>query len=291
MRPARLATLTAVTMGAFAANSVLCRLALSTTEIDPATFTLVRLASGAGALAAIAAIGQGPRMRRAGNWRAAIALFAYAAAFSFAYVRLTTGTGALLLFGAVQLTMIGYGIARGERLAPLGVAGAAIAAAGLVVLVAPGIAAPAPAAAALMLLAGAAWGAYSIRGRGSQHPVTDTAGNFLRALPLGVALAAVCWAGAGVDVAGAGYAVLSGALASGVGYAVWYAVLPHMPASSAAVVQLSVPVIAAAAGVLVLGEALTTRLVVASVVTLGGVWMALGGRAVTTRTETGSRRA
>jgi drug/metabolite transporter (DMT)-like permease len=269
MTTGRLIGLTALMMAAFAANSVLCRLALGTTGIDPATFTAVRLASGAASLWAITRAR--PRRDTAGgNWPSAAALFVYAAAFSFAYVSLTTGTGALILFGAVQLTMFGYGLARGEQLRPLGVAGALMAIAGLVILVAPGLAAPAPGGAALMATAGAAWGVYSIRGRGSIDPTQDNAGNFLRACLLGAGLAVAFVPALTADPLGVTYALMSGAIASGVGYALWYTVLPHMATTSAGLVQLSVPVLAAAAGVLLLGEALTWRLVAAAAAIVGG---------------------
>ncbi len=275
MTARRLIALTALTMTAFAANSVLCRLALGTTGIDPATFAAVRLAAGA---ASLWAISRARRSATAGgsDWGSSIALFAYAAAFSFAYVTLATGTGALILFGAVQLTMIGYGVARGERLRPLGVAGALLAVGGLVILLLPGVSAPAPVGAALMAAAGVAWGVYSIRGRGSNDPLGDNASNFLRAALLGAGLAIIFAPALEADGAGLAYAVLSGAVASGLGYAVWYSVLPRMPALSAALVQLSVPVLAAAAGALLLGEAVTLRLAVSGAAVLGGLAIALG---------------
>jgi drug/metabolite transporter (DMT)-like permease len=276
----RLAALTALTMCAFAANSVLCRLALRDTDIDAATFTLVRLASGAAAMVLIlgsrrrAASGRAP----SGDWRSAIALFAYAAAFSVAYEALSTGTGALLLFGAVQLTMIGYGLAQGERFTPRRTLGAVLAASGLVVLVAPGLAAPPAWAAGSMALAGVAWGVYSIRGRESSDPLADTAGNFIRAAPLSLVLVGFLAPGLRLDLGGVALAVASGAVASGVGYAIWYAVLPHMRATSAALVQLSVPVIAAAAGAVLLAEGVTPRLLVATATVLGGIALALVSR-------------
>ena len=270
-------------MAAFAANSVLCRLALGTTAIDPATFTALRLFSGAAALWAITRVRGGAGVRQGGDWRSAAALFVYAAAFSFAYLSLTTGTGALILFGSVQLTMIGWGAARGERMRPMGLLGAAIAFAGLVALVAPGLEAPPPAGAALMAGAGVAWGVYSLRGRASNDPIPDNAGNFLRAALLGVGLTMAFAPAMSADVPGVVLAVLSGAVASGLGYAVWYTVLPHMPAMSAALVQLSVPVLAATAGVVLLGEGVTLRLLISTIATLGGIGLALrAGRATTT---------
>jgi drug/metabolite transporter (DMT)-like permease len=270
-------------MAAFAANSVLCRLALGTTAIDPATFSAVRLLSGAAALWAITRVRGGAGVRHGGDWWSAAALFVYAGAFSFAYVALTTATGALILFGSVQLTMIGWGAARGERMRPMGLLGTVIAIAGLVALVAPGLEAPAPAGAALMAGAGVAWGISSLRGRTSSDPIPDTAGNFLRAALLGGGLTVAFAPALSADLPGVVLAVLSGAIASGLGYAVWYTVLPHMPAMRAALVQLSVPVLAAAAGVILLGEAVTLRLAVATIATLGGIALALrAGRATST---------
>lgn len=277
-RPAVLA-LTALTMVAFAANSVLCRLALQTTPIDPATFTAVRLATGALTLWAVVRLRHG---RAGGSWASAAALFVYAAAFSFAYVGLTVGTGALVLFGAVQLTMIGWGLARGERLSGLQTAGLAAALGGLVVLVLPGLAAPPLGAALLMAASGVAWGVYSLRGRGSRSAAADSAGNFARAVPLALGLSVVllAWPGAAVRADGAGlaYATLSGSVTSGLGYVLWYAVLPALRATSASTVQLSVPVLAALGGVLLLGEVVTLRLALASALTLGGIALVLRAR-------------
>lgn len=274
-RPAVVA-LTALTMAAFAANSVLCRLALQTTAIDPATFTAVRLAAGALTLWGVVRLRRG---RMGGSWGSAAALFVYAAAFSFAYLGLTVGTGALILFGAVQLTMIGWGLARGERLSGLQTLGLAAALGGLVVLVLPGLAAPPLGAALLMAASGAAWGVYSLRGRGSRSAAADSAGNFARAVPMAVGLGALVlvWPGAAAhgDGPGLAYATLSGAVTSGLGYVVWYAVLPALRATSAATVQLSVPVLAALGGVALVGEAITLRLALASALTLGGIALVL----------------
>jgi drug/metabolite transporter (DMT)-like permease len=266
----RLIILTVLTLVAFAANSVLCRLALGQTDIDAATFTTVRLVCGALALGLIARQVPG-RGRVAGNWTSALTLFAYAAAFSFAYITLTVGTGSLLLFGAVQLTMILAGLRGGERLKLVQWAGLLLAAGGLFFLVSPGLTAPPIVGAALMIAAGVAWGVYSLRGRGSTNPLGETAGHFLRAAPLGLALSLAMLPWAQVDRMGLLYAALSGALTSGVGYAVWYSVLPGLRAITAATVQLSVPVIAALGGVLLLGESVTARLVLSSAAILGGI--------------------
>jgi drug/metabolite transporter (DMT)-like permease len=271
----RTVVLLCLTMIAFAANSVLCRKALAQTAIDPATFTLVRLASGAAMLFLLTrVIGKGAGKGVGGSWRAALTLVAYAICFSFAYISLASGTGALLLFGAVQATMIIRGLIAGERLTPVQWGGLGLALAGLAVLTAPGVTAPDPLGAGLMLAAGIGWGAYSLLGRTSTSgPLASNAGNFLRATPLAAAIAAAMalshhsqW-----DTPGLIYAVASGALASGVGYALWYATLPSLTAAIAASVQLSVPVITAVGGALVLGEDITLRLTLASLAVLGGI--------------------
>ena len=273
----RVVLLTLLAMTAFAGNSLLCRQALKHTSIDPATFTTLRIASGALVLWLIV------RLRTAtgsgnGRWRSALALFFYAAAFSFAYVSLSAATGALLLFGAVQATMIGIGLARGERLSARQLAGLLLALAGLAGLLLPGLSAPPLVGAVLMLLAGVAWGAYSLLGKGAGDPTRVTAGNFLRAVPLAISLSLLLMPAASWDTAGAIYALLSGALASGVGYAVWYTALRGLTATGAATVQLTVPVIAAAGGVVLLGEPVTLRLVLASIAILGGVWLVIAGK-------------
>lgn len=265
--------LTALAMVAFAANSVLCRLALREGAIDAASFTAVRLVSGAVALGLILLLRDRSvkAMATQGNQGSALALFVYAAGFSLAYVELATGTGALLLFGAVQATMIGIGLYRGERLAPLQWLGLMLALAGLVALLLPGATAPPLAAAALMLVAGAAWGVYSLRGKGAADATAVTAGNFLRALIWLLPLALFAWPAQWPQGAGLVYAVLSGALASGAGYAIWYLALRGLVSSTAATVQLSVPVLAALTGVLWLDEAFTLRLLLASAAILGGI--------------------
>jgi len=273
----RTLALTAIAMLAFAANSVLCRLALQQSAIDAASFTVIRLLSGALVLALLLHA-RGAGRGRSGNWVSAFALFAYAAAFSFAYVSLPTGVGALLLFAAVQATMILTGFARGERLASRQVAGLLLAFGGFVYLLLPGLSAPPLVGALLMVFAGVAWGVYSLRGRGTRDALAATAGNFLRTVPMAIALALLGLAAVDVRASGVLYAVLSGALASGAGYAVWYAALRGLSATNAATVQLSVPVIAALGGVLLLGEAVTLRLALASVAILGGVAIVLRGR-------------
>lgn len=278
MMPTRLAALTVATMVAFAANSVLCRIALKETGIDAASFTTIRLVSGALVLWLIAAALRRGRAGR-GNWLSALALFAYAAAFSFAYLSLTAATGALLLFGAVQATMILYGYVHGERFGRQQLAGLALALGGLVGLLLPGLTAPPPLGSALMLAAGVAWGVYSLRGRGAGDPTRVTAGNFLRAMLFAAVLSAMMLTGARLDPAGVGYAVASGAIASGMGYALWYAVLPALRATTAATVQLSVPALAAFGGIVFLGEPPTLRLALASAAILGGIALVILYRA------------
>ena len=273
----RVPILTLVTMVAFAANSILCRQALDTTPIDPATFTLIRLVSGAATLWLIVRVRTGGAAT-AGRWTSAFSLFAYAAAFSFAYVSLGAGTGALILFGSVQATMILYGLLRGERFTLLQTAGFLLALGGLAALLLPGVTAPDWTGAILMIVAGIAWGAYSLMGRASSRPIETTAGNFLRAAAFGAVLSAVSLGIFAWDARGALLAVLSGAVASGLGYAIWYTVLPAMRATHAATVQLSVPVIAAIGGVLLLGEHLSLRLVLCSVAILGGIALVLHAR-------------
>jgi drug/metabolite transporter (DMT)-like permease len=267
---ARVFILTLLAMAAFAGNSLLCRLALQHTGINAATFTLIRLATGAAALWLIATLKQG-KSPWAGNWPSALALFAYAAAFSFAYLTLSAGTGALLLFAAVQATMMIWGLRQGERFRARQWLGLAIALSGLVALLFPGLAAPSLGGSTLMLCAGIAWGIYSLRGKTAGDPVSTTAGNFLRAVPLALALSVALPPGGPLDRTGLACAILSGAIASGLGYAIWYTALPGLRAASAATVQLSVPVLAAAGGILFLHESMTPRFLCSSLAILSGI--------------------
>lgn len=266
-------------MFAFAANSVFCRLALGKAAIDAGSFTLVRLTAGSITLGLIC-VARGKFGRALFRFDAVsgLALFAYAAGFSFAYRELTAGTGALLLFGAVQTTMIGTGLLRGERPGATEWLGLLLALGGLGWLVVPGLTAPPLAAAGLMIFAGMAWGVYSLRGRKQGDPLQKTAANFLWAVPLALLLFAIAPGESHVSPTGLLWAVLSGALASGVGYAVWYAVLPRLTATRAATLQLTVPILAALGGVVFLAETISTRLVVASLLVLGGVSLAILGR-------------
>ncbi|HRK17932.1 MAG TPA: DMT family transporter [Hyphomicrobiaceae bacterium] len=275
----RTIALTVLAMFAFAANSLLCRLALADASIDPATFTAIRIASGVASLWLIVTWRDG-RRSTAGSWPAAAALFGYAIAFAVAYVTLSAGTGALILFGAVQATMIAIGIFRGERLSATQLAGLAIALGGLVLLLAPGATAPSPVGAVLMALAGMSWGVYSLLGRGAKDPLADTAGNFLRALPMAALTLALAAAVSSPVLSAHGvlYAILSGAVASGIGYAIWYAALPGLSATQGASVQLSVPVITAVAAAVMLDELISARLVIASVAVLGGIALVIASR-------------
>ena len=270
VQPGRVAALTALALCAFAGNSLLCRLALSHTTIDAASFTAVRIVSGALMLLLIVQLRAAPK-HGAGSWPSALALFVYAAGFSFAYVRLTAGTGALLLFGAVQATMITVGVVRGERLSAVQSAGLLLAYAGLLFLVLPGLTSPPLLSAALMIAAGMAWGVYSLRGKGAGDPIAVTTGNFVRAVPMALIVSAASLGHRSFDTTGVLCAVASGAIASGIGYAVWYTALRDLRATTAATVQLSVPVIAAAGGVVLLREPLTARLATAAFAILGGV--------------------
>lgn len=268
--------LTAFALTAFAFNSILCRMALATGEIDAASFTVIRLVSGMVTLAALLfASGKTLKIATNGNWASALFLFAYAIAFSFAYLGLTTGTGALILFGCVQLTMFGVSLYRGDRPGSLEWVGLAVAFAGLVYLVLPGLAAPPLWSAILMASAGMAWGFYTLRGKGSEDPLADTAGNFLRSVPMVLAAALPFISTAQLSSRGAAFAVLSGAVASGIGYSVWYAALKHLTSTRAAVLQLSVPVIAGVGGILLLAEAASIRLLIAAAMVLGGIALTL----------------
>ena len=269
--------LTAAAMVAFAANSVLCRLALGAGLIDAASFATVRTISGAVMLGAILVLRQKPVTARP-DWRSVVTLYLYMVFFAFAYLSLSAGTGALILFGAVQLTMFTVALRSGEHFSGVSWAGLFLAIAGLVYLVSPGLTAPDPLGAALMAIAGISWGFYSLVGRSAGDPTEATAHNFLYAVPLVVITNLVFVAGFEVTAAGIAYAVVSGAVASGIGYTIWYAALKGLTGTGAATVQLSVPVIAAVGGVLLLSEVVTLRLVVASAATLGGVALVLTQR-------------
>ncbi len=272
--------LVAITLVAFAANSLLCRIALDGQLIDPVSFTTVRLVSGALALIPISRLVAEPKAeeKTKGSWSSGFALFAYAVAFSLAYVSLTTGTGALILFGSVQMTMIGAAIRSNEKLGPPQWIGLAAAMGGLVFLVLPGITAPDPLGASLMCVAGIAWGVYSIRGKGVSAPVSMTAANFARAAPMAILASAVAFSSIQVQPMGVLLALISGVVTSGVGYVLWYKSLRRLTTTQASVVQLLVPVLAAIGGIIFLSENVTERLITASILILGGVALAVTKR-------------
>jgi drug/metabolite transporter (DMT)-like permease len=270
----RTVAFTILALTAFAANSVLCRAALGEGAIDAASFSALRLFAGALTLSLLVMLRPG-RTRLTGSWRSATYLLVYAVPFSFAYESLATGTGALILFGSVQATMLIAAMMTGERPARLQWLGLLTAIGGLVYLMLPGVSAPDPLGFVLMAVAGVGWGLYSLRGRTAIDPLSETAGNFARSVPMVALVSAASLSAIQIESTGAALAVTSGALASGVGYAIWYAALPGLTATAAATVQLSVPVLAALAGVLFMAEAVTPRLVIASLLILGGVALAL----------------
>jgi drug/metabolite transporter (DMT)-like permease len=269
----RAVAFTALALVAFAANSILCRLALAERSIDAASFTTIRLAAGAGMLLVVASR-SGVRAQ-GGDWASAGLLVAYAVPFAFAYGTLSTGTGALILFACVQTTMIMAAIAAGERPSRLEWTGIAAALAGLVYLVSPGLSAPHPVGAGLMSVAGISWAFYSIRGRRVADALLANSGNFLRAVPLAVLASAVTWPRVDVSARGAWLALVSGGVTSGLGYVIWYRALRHLTTTRAAIVQIPVPLLTAIGGVIFLSEAVSFRLVVASVLILGGVGLAI----------------
>jgi drug/metabolite transporter (DMT)-like permease len=264
-------------MIAFAANSVLCRMALRASTIDAASFSTIRFLSGAVILSLIAFRTERTLMPRSGSWIAAAVLAVYALPFAFAYIHLSTGTGALIMFGCVQVTMLIAALASGERLQWLQWVGLCVAIGGLVNLVFPGLTAPSPLPAALMATAGVCWGVYSLLGRSSSNPLLQTTGNFLRVVPLIIGISLLLLPQTHIEPRGVVLSIVSGALATGLGYVVWYAALPRLTATRASVVQLAVPVLAAAAGVVWLAETVTMRLVISAILVLGGIALAIGG--------------
>jgi len=271
------ALLTTVTLVAFAANSLLCRMALAPGWVDPVSFTAIRLTSGAAALVVFSSLVSEKRAAResVGSWPSSVSLFIYAIGFSLAYVSLETGVGALILFGSVQATMIGGGLFGGERPRPGEWLGLLVAMGGLTCLVRPGMTAPDPWGVLLMVASGVGWGVYSLRGRRRVAPIASTTGNFLRAVPLGLLALAFAWPDLHVERRGVLLALTSGILTSGLGYVLWYVALRGLTATRAAIVQLTVPVIAAVGGVAFLSEEVTIRLGVSSSLILGGVAVAI----------------
>jgi len=273
----------AMAMVAFAANSVFARLALGAAEIDAAGYTGVRLLSGAVTLALLLLAQRRPlaftaAFRDRARWTTAAALFGYAITFSYAYLLLGAGVGALILFATVQVSMLGWALIKGDRPGPIALSGMAVALGAFVYLISPGLVAPHPLGAALMIAAGLFWAVYSLLGRGSKEPLVDTAYNFVLTAPVALGLCIISLMGGAPTPAGLAWAIASGALASGIGYAIWYRGLPRLLRSSAAIVQLTVPVIATVGGILFIGEVLTLRLVIASALILGGVAVAITAR-------------
>jgi drug/metabolite transporter (DMT)-like permease len=277
--PAVTAAYTAAALVAFAGNSVLCRLALGRQSIDPASFSTVRLIAGAAVLLLISGSTRSRTRHVEPSWTSAAILFVYAVPFSLAYVSLTVGTGALILFGAVQLTMMAAALRLGERPRPAQWLGLTLALAGLVYLVLPGLAAPPLSGAALMAVAGIAWGVYSARGRAATDPLAQTTSNFVRAVPFAAAFSLATLSRANLHTSGILLAVASGALTSGIGYVLWYAALRGLTGARAAVVQLLVPTLAGAGGVVFIGESVSVRLIVSAVTVLGGIALAIFGAA------------
>ena len=282
--------LTTLALIAFAANSILCRLALGNESIDAAGFTMIRLLAGALTLMGILQIRnvldkQSKELSDAveeqpskGSWFSGVMLFAYAALFSFAYVSMDTGTGALVLFGAVQLTMILMSLFRGERLLAVEWVGMVAAFVGFVYLVLPQLGTPSLSGFLMMSVSGIAWGFYTLAGRGSKNPLSDTTYNFLRSMPLVAILLVVSIQQLSMTTEGVVWAVLSGSLASGVGYSIWYSALRGLSSTQAAVVQLLVPMIAALGGVLFMSEVITMRVLISGVMILGGIGLVVLGR-------------
>jgi drug/metabolite transporter (DMT)-like permease len=271
----RTGVLTGAALVAFASNSLLCRMALGPAAIDAASFSTIRILAGACCLVMIASLTRPGTPRLQGSWMSAVVLFVYAIPFSYAYGLLTTGTGALILFGAVQVTMMLAARAGGERAHMKQWVGLLVAIAGLVYLVLPGLTAPSPLGAVLMTVAGAAWGIYSLRGRGAPDPLAQNASNFARTIPLALVVSALTWRFTHLETRGVVLAAVSGAVTSGLGYVAWYAALRRLSATRASLVQLLVPVLAAAGGIVVLDETLSVRLVLSAAVVIGGVALAL----------------
>ncbi|UCE64869.1 MAG: DMT family transporter [Nitrospirota bacterium] len=265
---------------AFAGNSVLCRVALGESTIDASTFTFIRLLSGAVVLLGILQFKGRPNgLNTKGDWSASFMLFLYAVTFSFAYLTVETGTGALILFGSVQITIILMSLISGNRLLVTEWIGVFIAFGGFVYLVLPGVATPSVVGFALMAVAGIAWGMYTLKGRSSTNPLSDTTFNFLRTTPFVLVLIIMAVHSSHYSFKGIVLAVLSGGVASGIGYTIWYMALSGLSAIQAAVVQLFVPIIAALGGVIFMAEPITLRLSLSSLMILGGILLVFLGRA------------
>ena len=271
--------LTSLALTAFAANSVLCRLALGAGAIDAASFTAIRLFSGIITIFLILVLRREKKLiPRKGSWTSSLMLFLYAITFSYAYITLDTGTGALILFGAVQITMILISLFSGNRLHMSEWGGMVLSFGGFVYLVLPGVSTPSPLGFSLMMFSGIAWGIYTLRGRDSKNPLQDTAHNFMRTIPLIAIFIVITFSQSQYSLEGVIYASLSGGLASGLGYSIWYAALRGLSATQAAVIQLLVPVIAALGGILFVSEVITSRLAISASMILGGILLVVLGR-------------
>ena len=277
------AMLTGIAMLAFAANSLLCRMALGAQLIDAASFTSIRILAGAAMLAVLVSMRDRRWVFARPRIPAVASLYGYMICFSFAYLTLSAATGALLLFGAVQLTMFAVALRGGERFSAISWVGSGVAFTGMIYLVAPGVTSPEPVGAVLMVLAGVSWGAYSLIGRGAADPLVETANNFLYSIPPTLFASLAFLGDIQASVPGVLLAVASGALASALGYAIWYAALPSLTAGRAATVQLSVPFIAALGAVVFLAESITLRLGISSLLTIGGIWLVLTQRTMSSR--------
>ncbi|KGJ94526.1 DMT family transporter [Colwellia psychrerythraea] len=275
----RIIIITFLSLSAFAANSLITRYALEQTTIDEASFIMLRVVSGALFLGIYLTIKKDKKISQGGTWFAAFALFIYAVSFTYGYGLIAAGTGALLLFGSVQITMTIAGYREGERLNVIQLVGFILAIAGLVILMLPGISAPSLIGASLMCISGIAWSIYTLQGRGARNPAASTAGNFIKAAPMATLLWLMVYLSTNntISLANTGviYALLSGIVTSGIGYIIWYSVLPELKATQAAIVQLSVPLLVTLAGALLLSEAITLRIVIASIAILIGTMLVL----------------
>lgn len=271
--------LTALALIAFAANSVLCRLALQEETIDASSFTAIRLLAGIIVLQVIIGFDRNKKELPAkGNWLASFMLFLYAITFSFAYISLDTGTGALILFGSVQISMVLLSLFSGTRLHFTEWIGLIMAFTGFVYLVLPGVTAPSTIGFLLMTIAGVAWGIYSLKGHNSKKPLMDTAYNFLRTVPFVFVLVVITYKNVVYSSEGILLAIISGGITSGLGYTIWYMALAGLSSTQASVLQLLVPVIAAFGGVLFVSEALTMRLTISAGMILGGILIVVSGK-------------
>ena len=272
-------SLTMLALLAFAGNSVLCRIALDNNIIDAASFTSIRLFSGIVFLLFLVRVKTKQKINlKKGSWLSAFFLFLYALAFSYGYITLDTGTGALILFGAVQATMIIYSLVKGRKLLLIEWIGLLFAALGLCILLLPGASAPSLNGFILMAISGTAWGAYTLAGKGSQNPLVDTAHNFLKTLPLIAIVTLLTLNDIQLSNKGIMLAIISGAVMSGLGYAIWYSVLTKLSVTEAATIQLSVPIIATIGGVIFSNELVTIKLILASILVLGGVLIVTLGK-------------